>query len=1321
MCYAKELPFHDEVDIPLLPTGRRLPTPPTAQGPHRDALAQVVLHPIHFRIVPTGRIGHFDVYNVYINRNNQTVAANMLELIHQLRRFYLETYLDPNQHQVVIRFGNALNARWTSTARMSYEQFMSPTILNSLEARIEAMINSCDIFDFFDWSIEFEVRAAASGRGVVAADADADEAEEEEDSDDDDEDDGQDITLKELPHLRGVRAVPSKKTGLCGFMSLVWGLESSAIQRKRLRAHNLRSWFNKARELKNAMGLRERLPREGMKVSDLDLFVDLYPRHRVVVFDLPVGRPSIHAVFEGKDFSLAGLVPGEDPAGVCLYLLFDRKQSHYLPIVSVNVFTNPSNHPRTRNFVWCHGCLTPQKRANIKAKQTIVRHECQVLKCKHCYYYFKTAQELARHEQKTDSLTKSRCPRCQLICYNESCKDWHSAKCRNPVRLCDRCFKPYPLNASGEPIGTHTCGTSRCNNCGCTIQLARRSSHWCTFNGLKPPEDGGFDPDFDGESYYCFDFESMLIPNNDADDDDDVNDRSGDRHEVNLIVVEQCFTGIVKVFKNLETFVEFCNTRVGKRVTFIAHNLRGYDGRLLYDYLVKELGTPPEKQIWTGQKVMGFTFNGVHFRDSLQHIASALEQFPSIFGLDETQFKKGYFPYKFNTPANQSYVGPLPEIQYYEPDRMKPDKRKAFLDWYHDQLHDAAAAAAEEGVCGLFDLQREMETYCRSDVAILARSMEIYMVEGAAINAGLNPMDCMTIASYALKVYRTLHLPPGVLYVLPEDFSTFARKCLKGGRTDARQLYRRWAASSESLHPDQEQQSPGAAYIDIQSMYPAVQFYDTMPVGKPTRTVFSVQDFNQNTPQYQSKFQLLSTFIGFACVDVTPTQYIHHPILVSTCPTTGKLTADLNPKHQLYVTSVELQMAMQYGYRVDRLHEIHEYQGSSDLFKSYIQTFLKLKLESSGLPKEVQKDATRWATYADEMDKRLGVKLEYAKMERNAGKRAIAKIMLNSLWGKLAQKPKQPQFVTCTAAQEYMDLDRKDEDGEITMFYRERTKTGAMIIGYTGTDDPEMLQRTNVAVASFVSAGGRVRLTKTLTSLGDRVLYHDTDSIVYEKDHEHPERNVTLGKFLGEWEDETKGCPITEFVALGPKSYAYTYWKPPKVYDHLKLAKFHRQRREVIPIRGDVPNLYRVEKTVCKAKGFTLNHHNARQVNMGVMKAMVLDEVARRRCPDPSIHKPVVAETANLRFIYHRRPGGIRTVIESKLLKYVYNKGILDPDTFHVFPFGHERFLANGRDEAVGGVDDDDEEGCRGCKRRHVSYKPTRLDRLRAFIPSTTS
>ena len=120
---------------------------------------------------------------------------------------------------------------------------------------------------------------------------------------------------------------------------------------------------------------------------------------------------------------------------------------------------------------------------------------------------------------------------------------------------------------------------------------------------------------------------------------------------------------------------------------------------------------------------------------------------------------------------------------------------------------------------------------------------------------------------------------------------------------------------------------------------------------------------------------------------------------------------------------------------------------------------------------------------------------------------------------------------------------------------------------------------TNLLVAAFCTTWARLKLWSVMIKLQDRVIYHDTDSVIFsvkETDKYIP----PLGKFLGNLTNELtcketgcKGCEIghwiEEFVSCGPKNYSF------------KLNT------------GEVS---------CKVRGFSLNYKNSQIINFESMK-----------------------------------------------------------------------------------------------------------------------
>ena len=77
---------------------------------------------------------------------------------------------------------------------------------------------------------------------------------------------------------------------------------------------------------------------------------------------------------------------------------------------------------------------------------------------------------------------------------------------------------------------------------------------------------------------------------------------------------------------------------------------------------------------------------------------------------------------------------------------------------------------------------------------------------------------------------------------------------------------------------------------------------------------------------------------------------------------------------------------------------------TDDLFKGYIGRFMKIKLESSKYDFETKEEETNFNI---KMKKSLNINNE--KFEFNPGLRSVAKLCLNSLWGKFGQRSNMSQ------------------------------------------------------------------------------------------------------------------------------------------------------------------------------------------------------------------------------------------------------------------------------------------------------------------------
>ena len=250
--------------------------------------------------------------------------------------------------------------------------------------------------------------------------------------------------------------------------------------------------------------------------------------------------------------------------------------------------------------------------------------------------------------------------------------------------------------------------------------------------------------------------------------------------------------------------------------------------------------------------------------------------------------------------------------------------------------------------------------------------------------------------------------------------------------------------------------------------------------------------------------------------------------------------------------------------------------------------------------------------------------LEKSKIEKNPGKRSVAKLKANSQWGFLAMRTNKTQhkFIT-KPAEWFMMLADNQYVIEMVDFSHENV----LQVYYSKRDEFDYgSSNTNVVLAAFVTSQGRLSLYKELEKLDTRVLYMDTDSIFFTcKDGEY---EPSLGNYLGEFTNEIdpkEGSHITTFVSAGAKNYAY----------ELDTGK-----------------------TKCTVKGFTLNNIASLKLNYASIKDLVLNNPANK------------ITVPQLKFDRNKKSWDVTTNIINKLYGFVYDKRILFND-LTTLPFGY--------------------------------------------------
>uniref|UniRef100_A0A1I8FXF9 DNA-directed DNA polymerase n=1 Tax=Macrostomum lignano TaxID=282301 RepID=A0A1I8FXF9_9PLAT len=189
-----------------------------------------------------------------------------------------------------------------------------------------------------------------------------------------------------------------------------------------------------------------------------------------------------------------------------------------------------------------------------------------------------------------------------------------------------------------------------------------------------------------------------------------------------------------------------------------------------------------------------------------------------------------------------------------------------------------------------------------------------------------------------------------------------------------------------------------------------------------------------------------------------------------------------------------------------------------------------LKAESSGSP-GMAEDAK--AAYMASFFEREGVRLE--KVEENPGLRFVAKIFLNSLWGKFCQRD---DLTSTEIVDSYEAWLQRLTDPSIKVKSCEPIGESFMMLEYKprfGGAGERAFKYANVPIGVFTTSHARLRLYEALEGLGTRGCIP-----LLPGEYEPPG-----GSSLGQWTDEVPaGCRMVQFTTGGPKLYRYLVEKP---------------------------------------------------------------------------------------------------------------------------------------------------------------------------------
>jgi hypothetical protein len=144
---------------------------------------------------------------------------------------------------------------------------------------------------------------------------------------------------------------------------------------------------------------------------------------------------------------------------------------------------------------------------------------------------------------------------------------------------------------------------------------------------------------------------------------------------------------------------------------------------------------------------------------------------------------------------------------------------------------------------------------------------------------------------------------------------------------------------------------------------------------------------------------------------------------------------------------------------------------------------MKIKLETS----EWRNDFESEEEYKKAVKENLGIEL--GKIENNSGKRAVARICLNSLWGKFGQRQNMGATEYVTDIKRFYEI-LLDEDDRLDNIHFNELNENMLQIDHKYKDCyVENDFNSNIFIAAFTTANARLRLYEMLDILGKSVLY----------------------------------------------------------------------------------------------------------------------------------------------------------------------------------------------------------------------------------------
>jgi hypothetical protein len=427
---------------------------------------------------------------------------------------------------------------------------------------------------------------------------------------------------------------------------------------------------------------------------------------------------------------------------------------------------------------------------------------------------------------------------------------------------------------------------------------------------------------------------------------------------------------------------------------------------------------------------------------------------------------KGYFPFKL---TNIFYSGVFPKFEYWTGIDLKQFNSLKYLFGKR-----------------MWNFQNEATKYCKLDCSVLHQILTKFS-ELMFKEFQVDIHQSITLPSLALKIYRIHFMPENSIYQILNKPYWNIRESYTGGAVDVYIPHNRISSFFSKTKALFKQ----LFYYDVNSLYPSVMANHPMPIGKPIA-------FNGNIRKMEP-----NAYGFFYCKITSPTN-LKHPLLQRRIKTNDGLRTIAGLGCWTgWISSIEMDNAVKFGYTFDIIKGYTFETG--DLFSGYVKRMYNLRMEYS----------------------------------TGHAMNLIAKLLMNSLYGKFGMKLERTEVVIYNCSTEEGKAhfkERLDIYGESVQDYLKIDSNFIIVrdtladVKYDEDKDLYHGMDINIAIASAITAGGRVEMSIFKNNPDFNLYYSDTDSGITDA----PLPDNLIGTGLGKFKLEHT---INRAVFLAPKVY----------------------------------------------------------------------------------------------------------------------------------------------------------------------------------------